>query len=608
MRFAAKIEHWRAFALGFFVAYLVAPDAIAQGATLPPIDPETAAVLQKIDAKWQDRLLSCLSPEAKSGKAPKSCDNLIDDVARAALRQPLVHAHIFGRVEVPVWLRAAGARRAEPAAKLNDALRSGLPAQWQEMLTVLPVEAQYLLATLSRTDLNPQQAELTAQLVQTRLGVGLCFTAPWLKAHEKPTCASVCRSWLQAFAALPLAKWQAWNQSQMRANLRSKDWALRYAGAKAFLAMGLDPNTDADLLRLQRDLAIDPQISQAILSAFGQSLPTFSLRTALYPPHDPHADWSWAMVPLAQGSQVPSPVPMAPSLKPPAVPLAEVPKFAKLQLRLDRTESQCFDAFEGHDGPNKGAAWCHAETSQIPLDASPILSAHLLGMNLLRGDDPPDLVRGYTVPKSLEVVQNLSEQADLQVLQAYVAYGLQQHLALLATRKQDDWHDTLQKLLGWALRVGDITVCDAEIPAAAACVQRTVDWLDAISLLANDDCAVRIAQELAARLRADDAKVVALALHNLLEDVRLRIGARSKLDAVESLRQLAPWVQRNWLLKKDLSPQDAALVDKKLSPFLAHSVLYPQKQPRDLLQPSELAQLRAVDLTKPPPPQQELMK
>lgn len=167
----------------------------------------------------------------------------------------------------------------------------------------------------------------------------------------------------------------------------------------------------------------------------------------------------------------------------------------------------------------------------------------------------------------------------------------------------------MQKLLSWALRVGDITVCDGEIAeTTAGCVQRTIDWLDANSLLANDDCARNIAQELAVRLRSADATVVAMALHNVLEDSKMRIGARSQGTALEQLRQLAPWVRRNWLLRRDLSAHDVGVLDKKLSPYLAHKALYPDEWARDLLHPSELAQLHAPDLSKPPTPTEELMK
>lgn len=269
---------------------------------------------------------------------------------------------------------------------------------------------------------------------------------------------------------------------------------------------------------------------------------------------------------------------------------------------LDRACAACYDAFEGREAPDTGPAWCHSEATQIPTDADAVLAAHLLGERLLEGDVVPDNSRGYGVPKSLEVLQHLSGQADLQLLQAYAAYGLQQHLLLLGKQEHDKWRDTLDALTRWAVAVGALTVCDVAPPTATAgCVQRWVSWLHWSSQLSSAEFSHNVAVELALRLRSTEAEVVAMALHNLVEDKQLEAGEQPSSPEFNPLHDLVPWVQRNWLLTKDLSAQEAALFNNDLSLQALHAILYPVEQTHDLLHPSDSTQLHAVDLPQPPP-------
>lgn len=96
-------------------------------------------------------------------------------------------------------------------------------------------------------------------------------------------CAPAWLAWLQAFAIKKPEDWQAWEQAQMRPRLQSRDWHQRYLGAKSFVAAKLDQRNDADVLRLQRDLAVDRRSDPAILRAFDHVLAEFGPRSAALP-------------------------------------------------------------------------------------------------------------------------------------------------------------------------------------------------------------------------------------------------------------------------------------------------------------------------------------
>lgn len=599
-RLASRLALAGALSLASQAAWAEAPPA---SAPVPPpaIDPTTEAVLQGIDRQWQDKLDDCLSQNEKlPRKLVKPCRKLYAAVARASQVRAEVHAHVFGRIERILWMRAGILRRSEAAASIDSSLRAALPTTWRDLPTVPSLEAQYLLTTLSDPDVRPHQREVVAELAGWRLQVDVCAKPPWLGQAHSPPCGPPWEAWLRQFAQQSPPQWQAWEKAQLRPRLQSTDWTLRYQGVRAWAATKQPLEKDGDVLRVVRSLILHRRLSADLVATFSGLLEPATVRAALYPPDEPGADWGWAKTPLA--ALPPGVVPIVrgpvPNLTAPELPAAKKAHLLKLYDRLQGIARDCDQAFaslgDAEDRGDTGPAWCHTDQANVARAAGSELAAHLVGAWILAGNEVPQLNLEEDLPvdyisQGERAVRDVCDAADRRVLQSYMAHLLQRHLERAPTLTKAAWLAEQEQLLGWATAIGDVSLC-AGGEADAACEQQWLAWLYAASQLDDTNFAQATEAELAVRLRSADGMTAALAILDL--QPRVSAGARSTTARLRGVHELAPWVWRNWLLDK--STPSAVL--QRLDPPQRVARLAARLYPED----DATLGLQAVDLTGPP--------
>lgn len=611
---------WLAHALfALFSQWTAASTALGQ-VPAPVVDEETNRVLSRIDPVWQDKVAACaVSPYELDRKSRKPCAKLLKAVAKAAASRPLVHAHVFGRAELPRWLREAAKKTDADSDNLAGTLAHSTRAALEDVPTDLNVEAQYLLAGLTNPTAGEWQRAILAGMALARLKVAVCARPAWLNNEETyPRCATEWEAWLRERASQSPEQWQAWLQQQLRPRLRSKDWGQRYLGLKALANRKLPLDGDPDVLRVLRDLITQRELREDLLNACADLFEKSQVRPALYPPDEPTADWTWAVVPLAAPSSATlAGTPRAaavPAVPEPSVPPADRARFAALQKVLGEALDDCSDAVEsaGCDecGPNTGLEWCYTDKAFVDRAAGPVLSAHLIGARILAGGglpEPRDRENNPmdSVSQSVQILRQLCFAGDRRIVQTYAAHALQRQLGLLAEplskgKLTEPQLTQVHRAMAWASVAGDVTFCDSTAtPPSKLCLEQWTGWLYASSQLSDSEFDAAQAREVMARLRSSDSLVVALAVADA--ERTNGVGTRTEDPDLDPIR-LAEWARRNLLLRRDSSPRAIELVDTAISVRELWRQLYPDvPSPTDRV-PSRLTGLHPVDLSRPPQP------